>query len=302
MSTLRRVALPLPLWLSPLSHSDMAPVLFNGSRSLHNCIMFYAQAVAADADNQLYAVRCGDYKMYWKVRSTIKQPYPAGVQDPPLLFNLTADPSESKPIKSDTHEYAAAMKTLSAARAAHLATIRPVPDQNGRGSNASLAFCANPHSQATYPQLPPCTITPANFMPKDICGAPRVCASRFDAQCRRPMCSVTAGGCPVVNASAGFGCFADHVDGKCDLPDVMAGQCPGKEMPEIEGMDLDICNALCKGHAYFGVQYGGSGCFCGEAYGRFGTSTACNRSCAGDPSEICGGKSANSIYGVVVAA
>merc|ERR1719201_1062005 len=34
---------------------DMAPVLFNGSRSLHNCIMFYAQAVAADADNQLYA-------------------------------------------------------------------------------------------------------------------------------------------------------------------------------------------------------------------------------------------------------
>lgn len=277
----------------------MSPVLFNDAKGLHDCIMFYNQAVAADAALQLYAVRCGDYKMYWRVRSTQRQPYPSGLQNPPLLFNLTADPSESHPISSATAEYAAANVTLHAARQRHLATITPVPDQNGRGSDRALAFCGDPHSLERFPQLPNCTLTPANFMPLDICHAPAACSSRFVGQCRRPMCTVTEGGCARVDNRTTKGCYADHVNDKCDLSVLQSGHCGNKSMPAIAGMDLDICNALCHGHRYFGVQAGGAGCYCGEHFGLFGRSAACNMSCVGDPSTICGGDNANSVFAVV---
>ena len=58
------------------------------------------------------------------------------------------------------------------------------------------------------------------------------------------------------------------------------------------------CNSLCDGYEFFGVQNGGTGCFCGATYGRYGPSAACNMSCAGNLSEICGGAGVNSIYRV----
>lgn len=58
------------------------------------------------------------------------------------------------------------------------------------------------------------------------------------------------------------------------------------------------CVAICaeRGFAYAGVQYGES-CLCGNSYGRYGQSNACNFQCTGDAGEVCGGYNANSVYG-----
>lgn len=53
--------------------------------------------------------------------------------------------------------------------------------------------------------------------------------------------------------------------------------------------------AFKSGHAHFGLQSGGQ-CFTGHTYGRYGPSTNCNSKCAGDPTEVCGGNWANSVY------
>ncbi len=65
------------------------------------------------------------------------------------------------------------------------------------------------------------------------------------------------------------------------------------------------CVAVCqaRGYAYAGVQYGES-CLCGNSYGRYGASNACNYACTGDRRQACGGYNANSVFttGLAVAA
>lgn len=64
-------------------------------------------------------------------------------------------------------------------------------------------------------------------------------------------------------------------------------------------MTIQTCLARCRdgGFAFAGLQYG-SQCFCGNRYGRFGRASNCDMKCSGDPSQICGGFWANSIYAV----
>lgn len=52
-----------------------------------------------------------------------------------------------------------------------------------------------------------------------------------------------------------------------------------------------------QGYKYGGVQ-GGSDCYCGNTYGRYGELpfTACSVTCNGTPNFNCGGTSSNSIY------
>jgi hypothetical protein len=69
-------------------------------------------------------------------------------------------------------------------------------------------------------------------------------------------------------------------------------------------MDIDKCNSLCAplGYAYFGVQMGGTGCFCGNSFGsqgKTGIDSACNVTCIGNKHQVCGGPNLNSVYAVV---
>jgi hypothetical protein len=48
-----------------------------------------------------------------------------GRQAVPVVFNLVEDAGESKPLDATCAEYAAALSTINAAKAAHLATITP---------------------------------------------------------------------------------------------------------------------------------------------------------------------------------
>jgi len=70
-------------------------------------------------------------------------------------------------------------------------------------------------------------------------------------------------------------------------------------MPQPDGQDpmtIELCAALCTGYRYMGVQNGGTGCFCGASFGRYGVSTNCTMYCDGNPGELCGGAGCNSIW------
>ena len=84
-----------------------------------------------------------------------------------------------------------------------------------------------------------------------------------------------------------MGCFTDTTDRDLD----------GPSWTETKYMTPEICIAECKtaGYAYAGVQ-AASDCYCGNSYGKHGTATNCDMACVGDPSKICGGLLANSVY------
>ena len=184
---------------------DLSPLL-RGEPSAkgHDCIMMYRAAAAVNASGELFAVRCGRHKVYWRTQLCPKSkprcgvapplPFKPGKQDPPLIFDLVADPGENLPLDSSTDAYKAALKTIGAARDAHLATITPVPDQNGRGSDVRYAVCGAPDSPSTLPAWPNCTLTPANWRPAPVCASATCLAANpsFAKRCTAPPGSTAA--------------------------------------------------------------------------------------------------------------
>jgi hypothetical protein len=182
--------------------------------------------------------------------------------------------------------------------------VVPVVDQILLGYDDDYMLCSDPHSQDKYPNYPNCTMSPQNWVAPWPPPPPPVPVPR----------------------SAYVGCYydkgyPDHWPMPCDLPIVKAGSCPEHDTDQQavatphteEGGDwaaatLSECRSLCAADAshprYFAVQNGGSGCFCGDRYGKYGPSTACNMTCAGgtatDPAQACGGSGANSIYRIAV--
>jgi len=92
-----------------------------------------------------------------------------------------------------------------------------------------------------------------------------------------------------VYLSGYLGCYADINCPYCarDLPYQISNS----------NTDVDSCRALCAnaGYAYAAVQYSYQ-CFCGNSYGKAGTSTSCTMSCNGNSNQTCGGPYANNIY------
>ena len=191
--------------LSPLLFASSG----SSTRELgHDCIFFYWAAIASHAELGLSAVRCGAHKAYYSTHGGAPpHPYSPGRQATPLLFDVEVDPGEEHPIAPDSAAYTQArartfvfalspppppthptpphstpplilgvppgaqvLATITTAKKAHLATITPVPDQNGLGSDKAYAICAAPHSQQQHPELPSCTLTPENWKPHQICG------------------------------------------------------------------------------------------------------------------------------------
>ena len=103
-----------------------------------------------------------------------------------------------------------------------------------------------------------------------------------------------------------FFCSGDRSDGNCDRgPDTPAGASPWAGGHE---MTPQLCNAMCAGYKFFGVQwtttyYAGeeNPCFCGNDYGNQGgkaPESYCENTCTGDSSIKCGATTLNSIYAV----
>ncbi len=160
--TIANVSLPTDRIMDGI---DLSPILFQGSQTGHQCYFFYHSAIAAFANDELWAVRCGDYKAYWSVNNA-GPGWKTGPQNPPLLFNLVEDPGENTPVGNTTDEYQKVLKNLSDERAKHIASLDIVPNQNGRGSSNVYAFCSDPTSE------PNCTINPENWKVQSICQTP----------------------------------------------------------------------------------------------------------------------------------
>src|SRR5262249_53265626 len=91
-----------------------------------------------------------------------------------------------------------------------------------------------------------------------------------------------------VTTTAPIGCFADQ--STRDLPTKLWSNSTNTPTACIAG-----CQKA--GFAYAGVQYT-SECWCGNSYGRYGTSTNCTMTCSGDSTQICGGAWANDVEAV----
>lgn len=97
---------------------------------------------------------------------------------------------------------------------------------------------------------------------------------------------------PITEGTGGggnyMGCFKD--DSNRDLSGLWF---------QSDKMTIESCSAYCKqnGFIYAGLQYY-SYCFCGNSYGKYGTTTNCDTNCAGNPNQKCGGGWANSIFKV----
>jgi len=246
---------------------DMSGVLLGNETELHDCTYHYKTGA------HLEAVRCGHFKLWFDASGK-----------PARLYNLTADVGERAPVNAKSALYAAQVASIGAARAAFLATVVPVADELAKGTDPDLALCGWPDSQTRFPDVPNCTSDPSLWFPF---GRPP------------PTPAPPVPGAPQ-------GCwwdkgFPDHPSAApCDLPVVKRGGCPkgGARVGGNAPMTLQLCNALCNGHAFFGVQNGGTGCFCGASFGSYGRSHNCTMPCAGNKKQMCGGPGANSIFAV----
>jgi len=166
---------------------DLTPVLRNSKASeIHECIFSYFSPQNRRLDyGGIGAVRCGRWKAHYYVhitgpgsnhsRTTLRE----GPQDPPALFDIIADPSESHPINTATTSTASAVVALiNAAVAEHLATVQSVPNQMlgvidchintdapscVGGNDNAYAVCSAPNSQKTHPHEANCSLTPQYY-------------------------------------------------------------------------------------------------------------------------------------------
>lgn len=156
---------------------DLSAVLLSGASTPHACLFHWHDSELGQGGRGLSAVRCGDYKAHFYTQNDYateanrSKSWPAGKQDPPLLFLLTqTEQSETVQVDPASEEYASHMKVIGRARDAHLASIAPVCSQNKAsecgGTNWSYAICADHDSKSKFPQWPLCTITPAGWTAK----------------------------------------------------------------------------------------------------------------------------------------
>jgi hypothetical protein len=254
---------------------DLRPILLSGdgAGTTHRCLMQYH--AGSDGPG---AVRCGAYKLMFGSN--------------PNLYDLDNDIGEASPLPMAQPLYAAIVANITATRAAHMATVVKVIDQIALGTSKEFTICGDPNSLKYHPSVPNCTLnnSVANWNPHWPPAPPQPPT-------------------PPPPPSADFiGCYWDKgipnhgSQDPCDLPVVKRGNCPG---PDVAGMlqaddqdpmTIELCATLCIGHRYMGVQNGGSGCFCGASFGRYGVSTNCTMHCDGNAGEVCGGAGCNSIW------
>jgi arylsulfatase A-like enzyme len=98
---------------------DLSAVLHGNGESPRDTMFYYH-------GQQLYAVRHGDYKAHWKTKTSYVGQKEAEIRDPPLLYNLSHDPSEKHNIAADHPEIITELEALAKA---HQDSIEPVTNQ-----------------------------------------------------------------------------------------------------------------------------------------------------------------------------
>jgi len=101
-----------------LDSYDLRPLLFEGSSSGRNEFFYYR-------GTQLMAARVGPWKAHFMTQDGYGQPQPTQ-HEPPLLFNLDADPGEQRDVAKD---HAAVIEQIRQAVAAHRSNLVAAPSQ-----------------------------------------------------------------------------------------------------------------------------------------------------------------------------
>jgi hypothetical protein len=94
-----------------------------------------------------------------------------------------------------------------------------------------------------------------------------------------------------------IGCFKDQQTSNPFAGATTQGRDLNGFITNDAAMTTARCVAVCRsqGFPYAGTQYA-TYCFCGNKYGQTGTASNCDMACGGNPTEMCGGAAANSIY------
>jgi arylsulfatase A len=140
---------------------DLTPLLFSKLASTkHTCLFLYKGTPMDEEHPGLWAVRCGPYKMHYISTNSWQSKHI--VYDPPQLYNVETDPSESRPL--DVTQYAKVLRQMEEQVAEHQLTLNQVPNQMGRGGNLQYRVCCDDQSQEHgLPQYPECTCSPGNW-------------------------------------------------------------------------------------------------------------------------------------------
>lgn len=149
---------------------DLSDMLLSKAASPHECLFHWHDT---KKNGGISAVRCGDYKVHYFTQSDFateanlgKRSWPRGHQDPPLMFNIMSDPTETEQVDPSSEEYKTQFEIINRARDKHLSSIIPVCSQDKApcgGSNVKYAVCGDPLSKFKYPRWPRCTTTPKNW-------------------------------------------------------------------------------------------------------------------------------------------
>jgi hypothetical protein len=110
--------------------------LFPSVYSFHEYVYYWREAV-------LYAIRWGPWKAHFFTRPGFGFVAPTP-WDPPLLFQVEWDPAEAFPLNSSVAPFDALVAHMTAAAAAHVASVVPVPAQEDPQDFALVLCCDKP--------------------------------------------------------------------------------------------------------------------------------------------------------------
>jgi arylsulfatase A len=102
----------------PIDGVDLSPLLLGAKEGPRQSMIYYR-------DTTVYALRKGPWKLHITTRSSYGKDAPVN-HDPPLLFNLAADPSEKLDVAAKNPEIVAEIRKMIAD---HQATVTPVENQ-----------------------------------------------------------------------------------------------------------------------------------------------------------------------------
>ena len=106
----------------PIDSIDLTAALKGAGPSPRNELFYYW-------DSELRAVRKGNYKAHFITSGAYDDPEPRTVQDPPLLFDLSADPAERFNIAAKHPEVVADLINMAAAHRNSVAATKPLFDE-----------------------------------------------------------------------------------------------------------------------------------------------------------------------------
>ncbi|XP_037538764.1 arylsulfatase A [Nematolebias whitei] len=132
---------------------DMMDILFKHGKSKRKAMMYYP--MVAEETYGLFAVRLGKYKAHFYTRGAIHsattpdQDCPATAvlktHNPPLIFDLEADPSECYPLPlKDRPDIQAVLEQIKKVKAEFEANMVFGQSQISRGTDPNLEPCCNP--------------------------------------------------------------------------------------------------------------------------------------------------------------